>query len=323
MDIEKYKATRSSEIRAKYVDIITNLINKYNRLITNVINSRYTLNKQAEITRIKALYAVEHQRIMKQINDEIAKIIIPTTITIPATISASKKALLIGINYTGTINELRGCINDIDNLSNILTGFQSIVKLTDTTDMKPTRNNILSELRKLLENAIAGDMLVLSFSGHGSQTVDRNGDEIDGKDECICTLDNNIIKDDEINSYIKTYLKPNVTLFAVFDSCHSGTMMDLKYNYMDYIETPKSVDTVGNVIMISGCRDDQTSADAIINSKFQGAMTWSLLNNIKPNITWRQLIVNMKNSLAQSEFTQIPKLSSGRLIDLDSKFILG
>jgi hypothetical protein len=317
MDIEKYKATRSSEIRAKYVGIITNLINKYNTLISNVLNSRFTLNKQAEITRIKSLYAVEYQRIMKQINDEIAKIIIP------ATISASKKALLIGINYTGTINELRGCINDIDNLSNILTGFQSIVKLTDTTDIKPTRNNILSELRKLLETSIAGDTLIFSFSGHGSQTADRNGDEIDGKDECICTLDNNIIKDDEINAYIKAYLKPNVTLFAVFDSCHSGTMMDLKYNYMDYIENPKSIDTVGNVIMISGCKDEQTSADAVINSKFQGAMTWSLLNNIKPNITWRQLITNMKNSLAQSEFTQIPKLSSGRLIDLDSKFILG
>lgn len=312
---------KASEIRAKYVGTITNLINKYNRLIANVINSRFVLNKQAEITRIKALYAVEHQRIMKQINDEIAKNIIPAP-TINS-VNVSKKALLIGINYTGTINELRGCINDIDNLANILTGFQSIIKLTDATEMKPTRNNILSELRKLLETSIAGDTLILSFSGHGSQTADLNGDELDGKDECIYTLDNKLIKDDEINSYIKLYLKPNVTLFAVFDSCHSGTMMDLKYNYMDYIENPKSIDTIGNVIMISGCKDEQTSADAFINSKFQGAMTWSLLNNIKPNITWRQLIVNMKNSLAKSEFTQIPKLSSGRLIDLESKFILG
>lgn len=312
---------KASEIRAKYVGTITNLINKYNRLIANVINSRFVLNKQAEITRIKALYAVEHQRIMKQINDEIAKNIIPAP-TINS-VNVSKKALLIGINYTGTINELRGCINDIDNLANILTGFQSIIKLTDATEMKPTRNNILSELRKLLETSIAGDTLILSFSGHGSQTADLNGDELDGKDECIYTLDNKLIKDDEINAYIKLYLKPNVTLFAVFDSCHSGTMMDLKYNYMDYIENPKSIDTIGNVIMISGCKDEQTSADAFINSKFQGAMTWSLLNNIKPNITWRQLIVNMKNSLAKSEFTQIPKLSSGRLIDLESKFILG
>ena len=93
---------KATEIRAKYVGTITNLINKYNGLIANVINSRFVLNKQAEITRIKALYAVEHQRIMKQINDEIAKIIIPAP-TINS-VNVSKKALLIGINCTGTIN---------------------------------------------------------------------------------------------------------------------------------------------------------------------------------------------------------------------------
>ena len=75
--------------------------------------------------------------------------------------------------------------------------------------------------------------------------------------------------------------------------------------------------------MISGCKDDQTSADALIDRKYQGAMTWSFLNNIQPNITWRQLIVNMNNSLSKSSYTQIPKLSSGKIIDLDSKFIFG
>jgi len=316
MEIEN-KATRWSEIRAKYTGLITNLINKYNRLISNILQSRFARNKLFQIARIKASYAVEHQRLMQQFNYEISQI------TIPTTIDASKKALLIGINYTGTANELRGCITDVDNISNILTGFTSIVKLTDTSEIKPTKNNILSEFRKLLENSTAGDILLVSFSGHGSQTIDRNGDEMDGKDEFILTLDNDYIIDDEINAYIKAYLKPNVNLFAIFDSCHSGTMMDLKYTYMDYIENPTSIDTVGNVIMISGCKDDQTSAEEFINNKPQGAMTWSFLNNIKPNISWRQLIVNMQNSLVTSGFTQIPKLSSGKLIDLDSKFILG
>ena len=294
-----------------------NEMNKYNKLIADVIKSRYILNKRLQIARLKSSYTVEYQYIKKQINDEIAAISMPTTI------DASKKALLIGINYIGSINELRGCINDVDNISNILTGFTSIVKLTDTTEIKPTRDNILSELRKLLENSTAGDILILSFSGHGSQTIDRNGDEFDGLDEFICTSDNNYILDDEINSYVKAYLKPNVTLFALFDSCHSGTMMDLRHNYMEYNENPNNIETIGNVIMISGCRDDQTSADGFINSKSQGAMTWSFLNSIKPNITWRQLIDNMHTILSESEFTQIPKLSSGKLIDLDSKFILG
>ena len=31
-----------------------------------------------------------------------------------------KKALLIGINYTGTANELNGCINDVMNMKTAL-----------------------------------------------------------------------------------------------------------------------------------------------------------------------------------------------------------
>jgi len=31
-----------------------------------------------------------------------------------------KKALLIGINYRGTANELGGCINDVNSMKNIL-----------------------------------------------------------------------------------------------------------------------------------------------------------------------------------------------------------
>jgi hypothetical protein len=320
MELQQYKANRSAEIKAKYISLLNGVVNKYNRMIANVLNSRFILFKQFELWSIRTAYVIEYQRILKQFNDETARIIMPAPINYA---NASKKALLIGINYIGALDELKGCINDVDNISNILTGYKSIVKLTDNTDIKPTRNNILSELRKLLENSVAGDILILSFSGHGSQTIDIGNDELDGKDEFIYAIDNKIIKDDEINAYIKTYLKPNVTFFAIFDSCHSGTMMDLKYNYMDYIENPNNTDTMGNVIMISGCRDDQTSADGFINSESQGAMTWSLLNSIKPNITWRQLITNMKDSLEASNYKQTPKLSSGKIIDLDSKFIFG
>ena len=318
MELERYKANRSSEINAKYVGLIKNVIDKYNKLLSNVAKSRLLINKPVEIARIKALYVSEYQGIMKQINGEISKISMPKQIEYT---NVSRKALLVGINYIGTKVELKGCINDVNGVSNILTRCQSVVKLTDTTDMKPTRNNILNEFKKLLNDSKAGDCLMFLFSGHGSQMRDLNKDELDGRDECIYTLDEQFITDDEIHSYIKAYLKLNVTLFAIFDSCHSGTMMDLKYNYIDYIENPKNIDTVGNVIMISGCKDDQTSADALIDRKYQGAMTWSFLNNIQPNITWRQLIVNMNNSLAKSSYTQIPKLSSGKIIDLDSKFI--
>jgi uncharacterized caspase-like protein len=234
---------------------------------------------------------------------------------------ASKKALLIGINYINTENELSGCINDAENIANRLVGFKSITTLTDYTTIKPTRANIIREFVKLLAGAVSGDCLLFTFSGHGSQSTDRNGEELDGKDELMFAIDEKHISDDELNLIIKQYLKPGVTLFALMDCCHSGTVMDLKYNYLDYLENRKNFETGGNVIMISGCKDEQTSADAYINGQSQGAMTWAFLGNLQPEITWRKLVENMRFSLKESGYMQIPKISSGRFINMDSKFL--
>ena len=62
----------------------------------------------------------------------------------------SKKALLIGINYTGTNIELTGCINDITNISKVLEKFKySCTCLTDLTPLKPTKNK--EEFTKLVK----------------------------------------------------------------------------------------------------------------------------------------------------------------------------
>jgi hypothetical protein len=280
--------------------------------------SRLTLDKTGEMKRLKMAQAVELAMLTKQMNAEISAIKMPPPIDV---VKSTKKALLVGINYINSINELNGCINDIENVAKSLVGFKSIVKLTDNTATKPTRNNILNEFKNLLMNSVAGDCLLFHFSGHGSQTVDRNGEETDMLDECLYTIDDKYIKDDELNLLIRAYLKKNVTLFAIMDCCHSGTILDLKYQYLDYTENPKNVDVAGNVIMISGSRDDQYSSDAYINSTYQGAMTWAFLSNLKPQITWRQLVTNMHTSLTESEYTQIPKLTSGKFVDIDSKFL--
>ena len=138
------------------------------------------------------------------------------------------------------------------------------------------------------------------------------------------------ILDDELKSLIQTYLKPDVTLFAMFDSCCSGSVLDLKYQYLDslnydkYTENPNDLETVGNVFMISGCTDEQTSADAFINNKATGAMTWSLLEGLKqnPNCSWRELIKTMRDLLKKSQYTQIPQFSSGLFVNIDNKVFI-
>ena len=87
--------------------------------------------------------------------------------------------------------------------------------------------------KNLLINSKPGDLLVFGYSGHGSNISDKNNDETDGRDELIIPLDLKQIVDDELKQLIQTYLKKDVTLFALFDSCFSGTMLDLKYQFID------------------------------------------------------------------------------------------
>jgi hypothetical protein len=76
--------------------------------------------------------------------------------------------------------------------------------------------------------------------------------------------------------------------------------------------------------MISGCMDSQTSVETVIDNKTQGAMTWSFIEAINktPNLSWRELLKNMRTSLKNSSFTQIPQLSTDSFYDIDSKLFI-
>lgn len=71
-------------------------------------------------------------------------------------------------------------------------------------------------------------------TGHGGQTEDLDGDEDDGYDEVIYPVDfraNGHIVDDDMHLWMVQPLQAGVRLTAIFDSCHSGTALDLPYVY--------------------------------------------------------------------------------------------
>ena len=326
-ELATYKKHRISEL--KYIFNI-NVARLYNTLVTNVENVKKSFQKlMTKQINIKNLIN-QYNTNVGILRAELIKSIQNIQIFIPKQISTNKnkKALLIGINYTGTQNALNGCINDANSIKERISnrGFNDITIMSDLTSKKATKSNILEEFKNLLSNSQEGDLLFFLFSGHGTYLIDKNDDETTGYDQCIVPCDLNIIVDDELKSLIQTYLKPNVTLFAMFDSCFSGTVFDLKYQYMDslnydnYSENNKELETKGNVFMISGCTDYQTSADAFINNKATGAMTWSLLEALKqnPNSSWRELVKKMRDLLKASEMTQIPQFSSGTFENIDA-----
>lgn len=84
----------------------------------------------------------------------------------------------------------------------------------------------------LVQGCQQGDSLVFHYSGHGARLLNYNGDELDGFDETICPLDyesEGIIIDDEINATVVRPLPEGVTLHAIIDACHSGTVLDLPF----------------------------------------------------------------------------------------------
>ena len=326
-DLDTYKQNRINENNAIFNNNVSRLYSVVVSNIRSVQRSRQSNNvKQRQINSLTNQYYSNVNSLKTNLDKRILSIknYVPKIITI----NKNKKALLIGINYTGTSNELYGCINDVNSIKERITkqGFSNINVITDLTTKKATRINILEGFKNLLMNCQAGDLLFFVYSGHGSYAIDRNGDEKDGRDELIVSCDLQGVLDDELKTLIQTYLKADVTLFALFDSCFSGSVLDLKYQFMDslnyenFTENSKQLETLGNVFMISGCTDNQTSADAVFEGKANGAMTWSLLESLKqkPNINWRELVVNMRDLLKTSEFTQIPQFSCGTFENIDA-----
>lgn len=80
---------------------------------------------------------------------------------------------------------------------------------------------------------------------------------------------------------------------------------------------------VADVIQFAGCRDDQTSADAVIGSKPTGAMSYALCDTLKdnPNQTYVELLNNLR-AILKGKYTQIPQISSGYAMDLNNPFFM-
>jgi hypothetical protein len=166
-------------------------------------------------------------------------------------------------------------------------------------------------------------------SGHGGQTKDQDGDEDDGYDEVIYPVDfkqAGHIVDDLMHDIMVKPLPPGCRLTAIFDSCHSGSALDLPYIYSTEgkVKEPNLAMEVGqglfgaatayargdmggvmqsvtgfvrsattgrssqqrarqtktspaDVISWSGCKDSQTSADAVEAGSATGAMSYAFI----------------------------------------------
>ncbi|KAH9697738.1 metacaspase-1 [Citrus sinensis] len=219
----------------------------------------------------------------------------------------SRRAVLCGVSYNKGKFRLKGTINDVRNMRDLLINsfkFQEegIIVLTEEEKdemYSPTKKNIQKALEWLVNDCRKGDSLVFYFSGHGLRQPDFNNDETDGFDETICPVDflkEGMIIDNDINSIIVKPLKEGVTLHAIVDACHSGTILDLEMTWEDNRPPSgarKATDG-GLAICLSACQDNQLASDtsAFTGNTMNGVMTYVLAEivNKHPGLSYGDLL---------------------------------
>ena len=76
-------------------------------------------------------------------------------------------------------------------------------------------------------------------------------------------------------------------------------------------------------MLITGCRDTQTSADAHIGGSFNGALTYYLVESIteaKGTLTYRELHQRTIAKLKSNDYDQVPQLE-GKRASFDRMFL--
>lgn len=271
----------------------------------------------------------------------------------------AQRALLVGINYYGTSSQLNGCINDTHRVADVLRtvyGFpnQNIVVMADnlpkTSPLYPTKANIQRELAKLKDATQTGDVAMFHYSGHGVAVRNSTSTNLvyNGTDNALIPADvftrsvytpGNEIVDDELWTWASSFPE-GATVFSIVDACHSGSALDLPYalkaqtgkaGAFSVARVESRPDTAAKVIMLSGCKDDQTSLDAV-DAKRQpiGALTYAfcdyVLHNPSKTINYFDFLTSVRAHIVSRNKDvpniQEPQLAFGRIADTNTQFTL-
>ncbi len=217
---------------------------------------------------------------------------------------ANGHSIHIGLNhvdpahYQGWDGALVACEFDAQDMQALATA-QGLTTRSILAD-EATADNVSSAIAEAAEKLEPGDLLFVTYSGHGGQMPDPDREESDARDETWVLFDRQLL-DDELYALWARF-KPGVRIFVLSDSCHSGSVTRAGQEEYDRIRTEQDratrelpadvqaktfranrdqyaeikrahpdgddVEVGASVLLISGCRDDQLSLDGVSNGLF-------------------------------------------------------
>lgn len=227
---------------------------------------------------------------------------------------AAGRSLHIGLNsvdanaYGGWSGDLAACEFDANDMHDICAA-KGLDPAPVLLTAAATSEAVLAAIDEAAAALSAGDLFVLSYSGHGGQMPDTNGDEADKQDETWVLYDRQVLDDELFERWGK--FAEGVRIVVVSDSCHSGSVVRAQLasvggtaagpalrdvyasgRYMpedankrdnearkavyDKVRasTPgeSEVQLKARVLLLSGCQDNQTSSDGDRNGLFTGTL---------------------------------------------------
>ncbi|KAG2030787.1 caspase domain-containing protein [Suillus americanus] len=333
----------------QHANPVTSRLHRLRTQSTQSLQQHARESIESSRNHIHSPYSAVRRQVVARCNcDPSDQIEIPQTIKVLPPYTRKKKALCIGINYKNQDRELRGCVNDAWNMAEFLKSAwnyakEDIMVLTDepyNLKYMPTKRNILSALRWLVKDAQPGDCLFFHYSGHGGRIVDLDGRRVDGHrvdgfEKAIHPVDwehaGEIVTEDLYNTMVKP-LPTGCRLIALFDSCYSGTVLDLRYIYQISSHLKRHAANSraltrypqAHVVLFASCSDYQGSGGVIISGgEFLGAMSSAFISSLttNPNQTYLQVLASVQDILHRTQ-RQTPQLSSSYPIDSSQRCLL-
>ena len=244
--------------------------------------------------------------------------------------SAKGLSLHIGINrvdpsHYGDPMPLDGSEWDAEDMRDIAvaTGYRAVI----LPSRKGTAAAVVNAITSAAASLVAGDIFLVTYSGHGGQVGDSSGDEGDRQDETWCLYDRQLLDDQLLHLWAK--FAPGVRIVVVSDSCHSGTISSLMadsdvpadgrakcpprvramtsercqivyernkalYDELlaSYPAAPERVSA--SVLTLSACQDDELSYDDVRNGYYTAALreVWNRGNFTGNYVQFHQAIRN-------------------------------
>ena len=178
--------------------------------------------------------------------------------------------LTFGKNNYGGGNDLRGCVNDSKNLSAKLLELIPSFYIKKFLDADVTVARYKSEVSKAIDTLNPGAVVVVMADSCFSESITR-----------LVNSNPHPIK----NRFINPELPPRINVGKkLFKS------RDIRW------------------IVMSGCQEHQTSADAYIDGKYVGAFTYFAIKALKEGMTYREWHNEILRYLPGGEFNQVPTL---------------